>query len=104
MRSAKTTAARKIAHFKERIAEGVGGTGGIIIARSAADDLSVGVGDTVQLTHPPPQGTRLVIATPPVQVMTCLPRQPAYQRIADDRSLQMARNTQKVGCRADRKW
>ena len=67
------------------IAEGVGGTGGIIIARSAADDLGVDVGDTVQLTPPPPAGAGVVVAPPPGAVVG-VPPPPRRFNVYLDRS------------------
>ena len=38
---------------------------GIILAESAADDLGVKVGDTVELSHPTRDGTGFVTTTDP---------------------------------------
>lgn len=49
--------------------EGDPGGMGIIIARPAADDLGVGLGDAVQLTHPIREGDGFVTATSTVRVV-----------------------------------
>ncbi len=59
---------------------------GIVIARSAADDLGVQVGDQVQLTHPARAETGFVTRTTPVQVIGLHPS-PFRFNVYLDRSL-----------------
>lgn len=59
---------------------------GIILAESAADDLGVKVGDTVELSHPTRDGTGFVTTTDPVTVVGIHPS-PFRFNVYFDRSL-----------------
>ena len=59
---------------------------GIIIARSAAEDLAVGIGDSVELTHPARDGAGFATTTSTVQVVGIHPS-PFRFNVYLDRSL-----------------